>query len=227
MASGQLLRHLDWLGSGRVKVVPLVDLVGQNDESDSIALTFDDGLANFGEVAAPMLAERGLPATVFIAPAHIGTWNSWDDGNRPTIPRLDLLSWNEIRTLSKQGVEFGGHGNTHIPLRGLSQATLRKEIGTCSDRISAELGKKPRMFAYPYGAHDEVSVAVVSEYFESACTTELRAVERGDSTMTLPRLDMYYFKDLSIGDMWGTAGFGPYVKLRAAGRAIRSLGRKS
>jgi peptidoglycan/xylan/chitin deacetylase (PgdA/CDA1 family) len=226
MAADQLLRHLDWLASGKVKVVSLSDLIAMSDDSDSIALTFDDGLVNFGEVAAPMLADRGLPATVFIAPAHVGTYNSWDDANRPTIPRCDLLSWDEIRSLSRNGIEFGGHGNTHIPLTGLSQAALENEISTCCDRIATELGIRPRTFAYPYGSYDDASVAAVSKSFETACTTELRVVGPSDSASTLPRLDMYYFRDIAIGEMWGTAAFTPYVMLRAAGRAIRSIGRK-
>lgn len=197
-----------------------------SDETDSIALTFDDGLVNFGEIAAPLLTERGLPATVFIAPAHVGTHNSWDDENRETIPRLELLSWDELRALSTQGVEFGGHGNTHIPLRGLSESDLQTEIATCSERITTELGKSPGSFAYPYGSYDEACVSAVSKLFEIACTTELRVVASSDSALKLPRLDMYYFKDLAIGDMWGTVAFAPYVRLRAAGRAIRSIGRQ-
>ena len=224
MAAPQLLRHLDWLASGGVKVVPLADIVAGDERGDSIAITFDDGLTNFGEIAAPLLLERSLPATVFISPAHVGLWNSWDDGNRETIPRLSILSWNEIRNLAGNGFDFGGHGNTHIPLRGLSAAAVSNEVDGCSDRITAELGTVPRTFAYPYGAHDDVAVDAVARKHEVACTTELRALSLTDSPLRLPRLDMYYFKDISIGDIWGTMAFGPYVKLRAAGRAIRSLG---
>ena len=227
MSAEQLVRHLDWLASARVKVVTLPDLVDAPDDEDSIALTFDDGLTNFGEVAAPMLAERELQSTVFIAPARVGTWNSWDDANRETIPKLSLLSWDEIRALSKQGVEFGGHGYTHIPLRGLDQSAVAAEVAACSGRITAELGKKPRTFAYPYGAYDDASVQAVAKSFRLACTTELRVVGPIDAPLKLPRLDMYYFKDISIGDLWGTVAFAPYVKLRAAGRAIRALGQKS
>ncbi len=226
MASDQLLRHLDWLASGRVNVVPLLDLVGADEGVDSIAITFDDGLTNFGEVAAPNLIERALPATVFIAPAHVGTCNSWDDANRQAIPRLSILSWDEIRGLSESGIDFGGHGNTHIPLRGLSSTASEHEVTGCSDRMNAELGNRPRAFAYPYGAFDDRSVEAVAKHFEIGCTTELRVVSPADSSSLLPRLDMYYFKDISIGDMWGTVAFTPYVKLRAAGRAVRSFGKR-
>lgn len=227
MAAGQLTRHLDWLASQRASVVPLSELISHDEGADSIAITFDDGLTNFGEIAAPLLLERELPATVFIAPAHVGTYNSWDDANRDTIPKLPLLSWDEIRGLSKQGIDFGGHGYTHIPLRDLEKSAAAAEVAACSGRISAELGKKPKTFAYPYGAHDNASVEAVSSSFKIACTTELRLVGSADAPLMLPRLDMYYFKDISIGNLWGTVAFAPYVKLRAAGRAIRALGNKS
>lgn len=227
MSAAQLSRHLDWMATGRVKVVSLLDLIDRNDDDDSIALTFDDGLTNFGEIAAPLLAERRLPATVFIAPAHIGTYNSWDDANREAIPKLTLLSWDEIRALSSQGFEFGGHGHTHIPLAGIGSDSINKEIVTCSEVITSELGIKPRSFAYPYGEYDESAIAAVASSFDLACTTELRCLKAGDSPYALPRLDMYYFKDLPIGQMWGTLAFTPYVKLRAAGRKVRtSLGIK-
>lgn len=226
MDPGQLTRHLDWLASSRLSVVPLIDLPSQDDGTDSIAITFDDGLTNFGEVAAPLLVERELLATVFIAPSHVGTYNSWDDANRDTIPRLSLLSWDEIRALASQGISFGGHGVSHIPLRGLSKSALAPEVEGCRDRIAKELGQMPETFAYPYGAFDDKSVEAVSRSFGLACTTELRVVAPGDSHFKLPRLDMYYFKDISIGTLWGTIALAPYIRLRAAGRAIRSLGRR-
>lgn len=215
------MRHLDWMASGRVKVIPLIDLIDGSTENDTVSLTFDDGLTNFGEMAAPLLMERNLPATVFIAPAHVGTSNTWDE-NRPTIPKLSLLSWDEIRSLSNQGFEFGGHGHTHIPLSGLTREAVASEVAGCSARIAAELGKKPETFAYPYGKFDQQAVEGVASLFDVACTTELRPLASTDSRHTLPRLDMYYFKDMPIRSMWGSPAFTAYVRLRAAGRSMRS-----
>lgn len=42
-------------------------------------ITFDDGYANNRTVAAPILAERRLPATVFVASGFIGGGRMWND----------------------------------------------------------------------------------------------------------------------------------------------------
>lgn len=45
----------------------------------AVAITFDDGYANNLEVAAPILAARGLPATFFIATGFIEGGRMWND----------------------------------------------------------------------------------------------------------------------------------------------------
>jgi len=223
MAADQLSRQLDWLASGRVRVVSLAELVGITDEGDAVALTFDDGFANFGEVAAPLLAERHLRATVFVSSGHVGGRNSWDaNSSVNSIPHLPLLSWNEVRALIAEGFSFGGHGVTHRSLRGLDRATLHLEIDECSMQIEAQTNVKPDAFAFPYGDFDEWSAAAVAETFQMACTTALRPLRRGDSPYALPRIDMYYFRQMSIGDIWDRRVFYAYVKLRAAGRFVRA-----
>jgi peptidoglycan/xylan/chitin deacetylase (PgdA/CDA1 family) len=42
-------------------------------------ITFDDGYANNRTVAAPLLAARKIPATVFVATGFIGTGRMWND----------------------------------------------------------------------------------------------------------------------------------------------------
>ena len=43
----------------------------------AVALTFDDGCASVARTAAPLLAERGLTATVFCVAGHLGGQNDW------------------------------------------------------------------------------------------------------------------------------------------------------
>lgn len=45
----------------------------------ALCITFDDGYANNLTVAAPILAERGLPATVFVATGYLGGGRMFND----------------------------------------------------------------------------------------------------------------------------------------------------
>lgn len=59
-------------------------------------ITFDDGYANNLTVAAPILAQRGLPATVFVSTGFIGNGRMWNDTVIESVRRagdvLDLES---------------------------------------------------------------------------------------------------------------------------------------
>ena len=85
-----------------------------------IVLTFDDALANFFDSAAPVLNDLGFTATIFAVAGYAGRTNEWP-GHPAQIPRMPLLSWHDMRELTKQGFEIGCHTMTHIPLSGHSK----------------------------------------------------------------------------------------------------------
>ncbi len=69
-------RHVEFLARHR-RVVSLTDLVRAIDRGDdvpggTVAITFDDGYVNTLRVAAPILAEFGLPMTVFLPTGYVG-----------------------------------------------------------------------------------------------------------------------------------------------------------
>jgi peptidoglycan/xylan/chitin deacetylase (PgdA/CDA1 family) len=80
-------QQLDWLAAQRM-VLPLADFADRLREcrlpNDAIAITFDDGYACNGQVAAPLLAARNLPATVFLCPDLLDRREEcwWDDLER-------------------------------------------------------------------------------------------------------------------------------------------------
>jgi hypothetical protein len=59
-------RHVRWLASGRVRVVPLDSLATSPQDEDAVAITFDDGGYDFYARAYPLLREYGFPATVYL-----------------------------------------------------------------------------------------------------------------------------------------------------------------
>jgi peptidoglycan/xylan/chitin deacetylase (PgdA/CDA1 family) len=224
VTAGQLERQLDWLASGTVRVVPLTTILTDKSAGDAVALTFDDGFANFASTAAPLLKLRGLPATVFVIPSKVGGTNTWNAmpgvGN---IPSMNLMTWDEIRSMDREGFEIGSHGLTHTALAPLDSATLSTEVGECASIIEAAIGKRPLSFAYPYGIYDAATIRAVSASFSIACSTRFDFISERDNPFELPRLDTFYFRDNEILESWGTPRFKAYIQLRKAARTLKSV----
>lgn len=217
-----LARHVQWLASGPVRVVSLEDLPGLSDEEHAVAITFDDGFANFQTDAWPLLAEHGLPVTVFVVSELAGTTNAWEDNDRSSMPVLPLLGWEALSRLASEGVSLGAHGRTHARLPGLSPDRLIDELAGSKARIEGETGNTVRAFAYPYGAADRKSVEAVRREFAVACTAELGVLSAAEDPHQLPRLDAYYFQAPGRLEAWGSPAFARHVRWRAAARKLRA-----
>src|SRR5204862_10841 len=76
-----------------------------------VAITFDDGFASVARTAWPLLAERGLTATVFCVAGYLGGANDWPT-QATGAPRLPLADAASLTALAAEGVELGAHGST-------------------------------------------------------------------------------------------------------------------
>jgi len=215
--------HCRFLASGRVRVLPLDALLQDAVAEDAVALTFDDGFSNLATEATPILADHGLPFTVFVVSDHVGGHNNWAGRAGPDVPQLPLLGWDQLGELQDRGGTIGAHTRRHRPLTQLRGAELADEVQGGLDRIAAALGLRPAAFAYPYGAVDAVAASAVRGAYTWGCTTELRALGGDDDRALLPRLDMYYFRTPGQLDAWGTAAFRSRLWLRSQGRRLRRL----
>ena len=214
-------RHVAWLASGAVRVVPLEELLSLPPETDAVALTFDDGFVNFADIAAPLLARHHLPATVFVATEHVGGTNAWGGACAQDIPTMPLMDWSELGRMVHLGFAIGAHSRTHPHLAELSRASLADEIDGSAQRIERELGVRPFAFAYPYGSVNK-TVAAATGRFKVAVTTELRTLEVEDDPHCLPRLDMYYFRSGTWLEAYGSARFRQYLWVRSRARRVRA-----
>ena len=215
--------HVRFLTSGRIRVVPLGDLPSVPEAQDAVALTFDDGFQNFSTLAAPLLRGQGLPATIFVVSDAVGRTNAWGGRDTPGIPTLPLMGWEELQAATSSGFEIGAHSRHHLDLTRIAPAELEDETAGCAERIAAELGQRPRRFAYPFGAVNETVARVVREVFTQGVTTDMRPLSDHDDPALLPRLDACYFRKAGALDGWGTASFRRRVWIRAQGRRVRAL----
>lgn len=215
--------HCAFLSSGRVQVLPLETLVRAPAGTDAVALTFDDGFANFATQAAPLLRDHDLPATLFVVTDHVGGRNNWGGRTVRGIPDLPLLTWTDVAHLAGQGVEIGAHTRRHPDLTTLSDPALVDEVEGSVAVIEERLGQRPAAFAYPYGAVNTAAAGAARRACALACTTELRALGTHDDPALLPRLDMFYFRDPGQLEAWGTRTFRSRLWLRGQGRRLRGV----
>jgi peptidoglycan/xylan/chitin deacetylase (PgdA/CDA1 family) len=214
-------RHVRWLSSGQVRVLPLDQLAQASDDRDAIAITFDDGLASFGRIAAPLLLEHGLPVTLFVVTDAVGSSNVWRGKQDSGIPVQSLLGWHELAELSARGIALGAHTCTHPNLSTLDGDSIEREIVDSKQRLSRELGVRATSFAYPYGAISSVARDVVAREFQFGCTTRLAALSPAADPMLLPRLDSYYLRTPNSLESWGTTRFRLRMGLLAGARSVR------
>jgi peptidoglycan/xylan/chitin deacetylase (PgdA/CDA1 family) len=68
------------------------------------------------------------------------------------------LNWDDIRTMTKNGVDFGAHTRTHPILSRLATVEqLQAEIRGSKQRIEQETGVEVRHFCYPNGTPADVT----------------------------------------------------------------------
>lgn len=215
-------RHVAWLASGSVRVVPLETIATLPHDTDAVAVTFDDGAENFASEAVPLLRRHGLPVTLFVSSACVGGANSWGGVGDPGIPMLPLLGWPALLALAADGVTLGAHGRVHRRLAGLGAVAAAEEIVGSGEDIAARTGTMPASFAYPYGSLDDASARLVRATYAWGVTTELRALGTREAPERLPRLDAYYFRNPARLEAWGSPAFRQRLRLRTAARHARA-----
>lgn len=152
-------RQLDYLCSLGYSGGTLRDLRARPaGEGKRAVLTFDDGFAGVLHNAWPHMRARGFTGTVFVVAGRLGGINDWDQDE----PGEALLSADEVRRLSEEGMEIGSHGLNHKALTDLDEAGKDRE--TTQSRLVLEevTGATVESFCYPYGAFDEASVRAVA-----------------------------------------------------------------
>ncbi len=155
-------------------------------EGRRVLITFDDGTRDFATHAWPLLHRYGFTATVFLVTDLVGEWNAWDARYGERVP---LLSWDEIRALAAEGVEFGSHTAGHRPLAGSSPVDVALEAARSRAAITRALGAPPAGLAYPYGLEDGPAQHLVGAAgYRYAFTCRMRRARLTDGLLALPRI---------------------------------------
>jgi peptidoglycan/xylan/chitin deacetylase (PgdA/CDA1 family) len=135
----------------------------------AVVLTFDDGTADFCDVAVPELVERGLPVTLYLATAFVEEQRPFPDGGVPA-------SWAGLADALGAGlVTIGSHTHTHRLLDRVDAATAADELDRSIELVGERLGVEARHFAYPKAlAGSPAAQAEVRRRFRTAALAGTR-----------------------------------------------------
>ncbi len=187
--------QLDFLEENNYRIIPLSALVKAIHEKQTlpdktVVLSVDDAYLSIYTEAYPRLKSRGLSITVFV-------------NTDPVDQKLAAyLSWEQMREMKSNGIEFSNHGSSHDNLRlkkiGESHAMWRKrvikDIEHAQKRLQLELGSDtnsaPKLFSYPYGEFNGDLTQVVSKLGYTAFGQQSGAIGYSSDTNVLPRFPM-------------------------------------
>ena len=165
VSAAQFRGQLEWLLRRKFHICTLRQWAahvrtGQRIAPRTVVLSFDDGFRSLSDRVAPVLAEYGLTATVFVVTDYVGATNAFDEPFRQG-PELPLLSWNELEALQRSGWDIQAHGRRHLPMVQLDSDVLEEEAAGSKLILERRLGRPVDFFSYPYGAFDLTAVDVL------------------------------------------------------------------
>ncbi|QFU20585.1 polysaccharide deacetylase family protein [Shewanella eurypsychrophilus] len=161
----QFKEQMQYLADNDFIVMPLSQVVDairnqQPIAENAIVITFDDGYKSIANTAHPILKEYGYPYTLFVSVEPIKAKYS------------EMMSWEELIQLSKEGAEIANHswGHEHLirKLAGESESQWLTRIEANILKTEAEIkqatGQNHKMLAYPYGEYNQAIETMLSRH---------------------------------------------------------------
>jgi peptidoglycan/xylan/chitin deacetylase (PgdA/CDA1 family) len=136
--------------------IELVDAISHAAARTGIAarFTFDDGNLSDLEIAAPVLARRGVVGEFFVCSGRIGA--------------PGFMGEPELRSLLAMGMRIGSHGRSHVDWTTCTPNELHGEIHGALRDLGQLLAVPVESIAIPFGAYNR---RVVRELRQSAAST--------------------------------------------------------
>lgn len=185
----QFRAHIKELTNGKYNVMGIPEIIaalrqGKPLPERTIGISVDDAFKSVYSNAWPLFQESGLTFTLFVATDSI-------DQKLP-----GFMTWDEVRELRDKGVTIGAHTGSHAHLPLLQPKRSVGEIKRSMDRLEAETGARPTLFAYPYG---ETSLAVRKQVTDAG----LGVAFGQHSGVLFPGADFLYLPRFALNETYG------------------------
>jgi peptidoglycan/xylan/chitin deacetylase (PgdA/CDA1 family) len=142
LAQMERLKMANWRGASVTSALGFQD-------TQSVAITFDDGSESDLLTAAPILRKLDFGATFYVTSGFLG--------------RRGYMSPAQLRELSDLGFEIGCHSMTHAHLNDLDDAGLHREIIDAKLQLEQIIGKPIEHFSCPGGRYNHRVVRIARD----------------------------------------------------------------
>lgn len=219
------LAQLDALqGHDVVSLDDALDRLDHGDRDHSVVLTFDDGFADVFVNAWPVLRERQVPFTIYLASAYMGEGMVWE-GSTAKGPAGRGMTWAQLEEMVESGLcTIGNHTHTHVPPELLTV----EELDRCTAVVEDHLGVRPQHFTYPWGIPVPEVEPELAARFRSSSTGMLGRNESTTDRHRLRRIPVRqsdplpFFEAKLSGGLRAERLYGAIVGAAKAPRRVRS-----
>ncbi len=162
--------HLLYFQDNGYQVVSVYDLLDYFDTGrplppKAVAITFDDGYYGQYQWAYPLLKKYGVSAAFFIIVNNVG--------------QPGVLTWEEIKAMSEDGMFVGSHALSHPHLSALDDEQLRKELVDSKRILEEKIGRRVDLLSYPGGDYNERVIQFVKDAGYQAALSVYKIIEQG------------------------------------------------
>jgi peptidoglycan/xylan/chitin deacetylase (PgdA/CDA1 family) len=213
-------RLVEGLVSDGVPIVTYSDLLRCE---RGVTITFDDGMRSVHEHALPVLREHGVPAHLFLVTGSVGGDNRWPS-QPASAAAFPMLDWDQVLACARGGLLIESHTQQHPDLRRLETRQIVAECAQADTQIEMRVGRRPRLFAYPYGWYDAGVKAAIANRYEACFSTRMAYLDAQPDSTQVPRIDAYYLRPAWVRNRLMSPLGRRYLAGRAWVRAIRNTG---
>ncbi len=190
------MRAVAECGAQPVRLDQALDLLQRPVTGRYVCVTFDDGYRDNLVEAAPVLAEFGIPATIYL-PSRIIDGDvpfHWYDDPPPA------LSWDDVGELLEAGlVDVQSHTRTHPLLPQVDDERSFEEIAGSKREIEAHVPYELTSFCYPAGLYGPREVEYVrAAGYAAAVTTNPGVNAGGGELLELRRTLVFGADDIRV-----------------------------
>jgi len=124
-----------------------------------------------------------------------------------------MLSWEEVREMNREKIEFGSHGCSHRIMTGLNDAEITRELTESKRVIEEKLGGDVDLFAYPNGDYDDriKELAQNCGFICALATGSKRSMRNNKDLFSLRRINVHDGVSVGPGGRFSRAMFSLHI----------------